>query len=67
MLTRWSDGVDEEHQLNARLSARAHEKVSALYCDCAELTRTTALLQLLETTDLFALLIGYQHRLCGAK
>ena len=67
VLTRWSDGVDEEHQLNARLSARAHEKVSALCSDCAELTRTTALLKLLETTDLFALLIGYQHRLCGAK
>ena len=67
VLTRWSDGGDEEHPLNASLSARAHEKVSALYCDCAELTRTTALLQLLETTDLFALLIGYQHRLCGAK
>ncbi len=30
VLTRWAEGVNEERSLNARLSARAHEKVSAL-------------------------------------
>jgi U3 small nucleolar RNA-associated protein 13 len=30
VLTRWADGGDGEHPLNARLSARAHEKVSAV-------------------------------------
>jgi WD40 repeat protein len=31
MLNRWADGGGQEHPLNARLSARAHEKVSAIW------------------------------------
>lgn len=31
VLNRWADGMNEENSLNARLSARAHEKVSEFF------------------------------------
>ncbi len=31
VLNRWADGMNEENSLNARLSARAHEKVSVFF------------------------------------
>ena len=71
VLNRWAEGSDGEQSLNARLSARAHEKVSPLKSDHHIHMLKGARCIVLTATFSFCFIpmpkLGHQHCLCRTK